>query len=257
MTPAEGLGRHETGMTRRTVEVPRLSDHAVRDLADQVERTGFAVVPNYLAQDTLEELQALSRQCVSQAGGEYVARTGREDVAGTLLSALPEQPDFTSLLQRLYQRATGRPAPRQAVYQVLRCLTGRTARKECFIFHYDSYVVTLLLPILIPTEGLSGHLVLWPNLRAVRPTYMLNLLDKLLVDNKLSQFILKRLFLIGWLKLCRIEMVPGNLYIFWGYRTLHTNEPCDPQNIRATALFHFGDPHGDSPLRRRMGRVAT
>ena len=41
----------------------------------------------------------------------------------------------------------------------------------------------------------------------------------------------------------RIKMVPGNLYLFWGYRSVHTNEPCDPASIRATALFHYANPH--------------
>jgi hypothetical protein len=32
-------------------------------------------------------------------------------------------------------------------------------------------------------------------------------------------------------------MIPGNLYFFWGYRTVHANEACDPDKIRATALW--------------------
>jgi hypothetical protein len=237
--------------------LPQLCDHAVRSLAARIDERGFAVLPDYLEPEALEKLQTFVRQRVLEAGGEYVAFSGREDVTGTLLDKLPDRAEFAGLLRRLYEQATGKAAPAQALHQVLRCLAGRTALKESFIFHYDSYVVTLLLPILIPNQGRRGHLVLWPNLRAVRPAYVLNLLDKLLVDNKLSQFLLKQLFRLGFLRLPRVEMIPGHLYMFWGYRTLHTNEPCDPENIRSTALFHFGDPHGDSWLRRRMGRVAV
>jgi hypothetical protein len=118
-------------------------------------------------------------------------------------------------------------------------------------------VLTLLLPILIPTRGQRGDLVIAPNLRGVRPFYVLNLLDKLVVDNKLSQVALRKLLASGLAMFRRIEMTPGNLYMFWGYRTLHTNEPCDLENIRSTALFHFGDPHAESPLRRWMGRTAV
>ena len=257
MLSAELAGRERIDDIRPPGRLPRLSDHAVRNLACQIEESGLAVLPNYLGADALEQLQGFVRRQVAEAGGEYTARTGRDEVSGTLLGELPDQPEFASLLRRLYEQATGTAAPRQGVHQVLRCLAGRTALKECFIFHYDSYVVTLLLPILIPTEGKRGHLVIRPNLRAIRPSYLLNLLDKVALDNKLAQLLLKRLFLSGLLKLRRIEMIPGALYVFWGYRTLHTNEPCDAGNIRATALFHFGDPHGDSWLRRRMGRVAV
>jgi len=55
----------------------------------------------------------------------------------------------------------------------------------------------------------------------------------------------------------QIPMVPCNLYFFWGYRTVHANEACDPDKIRATALFHFGDPHANSGLRRFTGRAKS
>ena len=33
-----------------------------------------------------------------------------------------------------------------------------------------------------------------------------------------------------------LRIVPGNVYLFWGYQTLHANEPCLPTSLRATAL---------------------
>jgi hypothetical protein len=53
-----------------------------------------------------------------------------------------------------------------------------------------------------------------------------------------------------------IRMKPGSLYFFWGYRSVHTNEPCDPDKLRATALFHYGDPHQDSRTRALIRRVS-
>jgi hypothetical protein len=257
MMLAEGLAHDVFDEAAPPLRLPVISDAAVRELVAEIERTGFAMLPNYLPPEMLGKLQSYVSQAVSRAGGEYTVLNGKAVVADTLLAELPETPEFASLLRRLYEQGTGKAAPDQAIYQVLRCLAGQTALKECFIFHYDSYVVTLLLPILIPSQGKRGHLVMAPNLRGVRPSYLLNILDKLVIDNRLTQFLLKRLFLSGLLKLRRVEMVPGNLYMFWGYRSLHTNEPCDPENIRSTALYHFGDPHSASRLRRNMGRVAV
>src|SRR5205085_820044 len=39
---------------------------------------------------------------------------------------------------------------------------------------------------------------------------------------------------------------PGNLYLFWGYRTYHANFPVKHDILRATFLMHQGDPHGRS-----------
>jgi hypothetical protein len=49
-----------------------------------------------------------------------------------------------------------------------------------------------------------------------------------------------------------IELQPGNLYFFWGYKSLHTNEPCDSDEIRSTALLHYTDPHEGSWLKRKL-----
>jgi hypothetical protein len=98
---------------------------------------------------------------------------------------------------------------------------------------------------MVPSSGLSGDLLMLPNTRGIRSTYLFNVIDKLILDNKLSQILLKKLTMKGWLPITRIKMVPGTMYFFWGYRTIHTNEPCDPDKVRSTALFHYANPHKD------------
>lgn len=236
---------------------PAVTDETVRALVADVDRRGYAVLPNYLRPDELRELQAFVAAAVDGSGGEYVVFNGKGAVPGTLLESLADDPQFNSLVRRVYEQGAKRAAPDQSLYQVLRCLAGPSGMKECFIFHFDSYVITMLLPIIIPTQGRRGHLLLAPNIRGVRPVYALNLLDKVVVDNKLTQRLLRKAYEMGLFRMTKVEMTPGDLYIFYGYRTLHTNEPCDLGNIRSTALFHFGDPHADSPLRRRMGRAVV
>jgi hypothetical protein len=111
------------------------------------------------------------------------------------------------------------------------------------LFHYDSYVVTVLIPIEIPTAGMTGDFLMLPNTRRVRKRYAANVIDKVILDNPVSQFLLRTLTKANVIRPTRIRMVPGNAYFFWGYRSVHTNEPCDSDRIRATALFHFANPH--------------
>jgi hypothetical protein len=119
-------------------------------------------------------------------------------------------------------------------------------------FHYDSYVVTALIPVEIPKRQESGDLIMLPNTRRIRRFYVLNLVEKILLDNILTQFILKHLTLSSLLPVTRIKLVPGNLYFFWGYRSIHTNEACEFDQVRATALIHYVNPHTGSWLYRRM-----
>jgi hypothetical protein len=103
--------------------------------------------------------------------------------------------------------------------------------------------VTALIPIHIPTSGVAGDLLMYPNTRKVHSTYFRNAVDKVLLDNRFTQKLLKSALRSTRWSPMRIKMVPGNLYFFWGYRSIHTNEPCDPDKVRATALFHFANPH--------------
>ena len=237
--------------------VPEITEETIINLVADMNRVGFGVVAGYLEPADLGDLRRFVESAVAAASGEYVVFTGEQAVAGTLLDKLSASPAFVNLLHKVYEHGSGRAAPDQSLYQVLRCLKGKSGLKHALRFHYDSYVVTALLPVIIPSQGSAGHLVMAPNWRPVRSSYLFNLLDKILLDNPATQFLLRHAFRSGLLKLKQIPMIPGNLYFFWGYRTVHANEACDPDKIRATALFHFGDPHADSALRRFTGRAKS
>jgi hypothetical protein len=122
------------------------------------------------------------------------------------------------------------------------------------VFHFDSYVLTLLLPIEVPAGKDNGELILLPNVRPIRRWYTSNLIDKVLLDNALAQWFLRRMARLHPQRFVRITLTPGDLYFFWGYRSIHTNAPCDIDKIRATALLHYADPHRESRLKNWLGR---
>jgi hypothetical protein len=235
--------------------LPEVSEETLDALIADIDRAGFGMIPHYIPADQLELMRRFVADAIAAAGQQYVGFVGRDAVAGSAFSDLSDTPAFRSLMHRVYERGTGRAAPDAGLYQVLRCLAGETGKAHSLIFHYDSYVVTALIPVEIPRQGQTGDLVMLPFRRGIRPTYVANLIDKVLLDNKATQSILRLLCKIGILPLIRIKMIPGNIYFFWGYRTIHANEACDPSNVRATALYHFANPHAQSSChttRRRL-----
>jgi hypothetical protein len=241
----------------KNVSLPEISREKMADLVADMNTKGFGVLPGYLQPQHLAALRSFVEGAVTAAGEQYVSFRGEEPVAGTLLQVLSNSSAFVDLLHQVYELGAGKSAPDQSLYQVLRCLKGDSGLKHTLLFHYDSYVVTALLPIIIPTEGQKGNLVMVPNIRPIRSSYLFNLIDKIILDNPATQFLLQKAYSTGLLKLMQIPMVPGNLYFFWGYRSVHANEACDPDKIRATALFHFGDPHAGSRLRKFTGRAKS
>lgn len=234
-----------------------IPDAEAARLAADIDRQGYGVLSRFLSEKELAPVRTLVHAAVAAAGGEYVGFNGPDALAGTVLAALPNSAAFKDLCRRLYELGTGKTPPKADFYQILRCLQGRTGQSRSWYFHYDSYVVTVLLPVEIPSEGRAGDLMLIPSTRRIRRLYPTNLLDKLMIENRLAQKLLRAATKRRRLNSVSISMRPGDIYFFWGYRSIHANEPCDPDKLRATALLHYGDPHQDSFMRRMIRGART
>ena len=223
----------------------------VAGLVDHMNSEGYACIENFIKPEALSQMRGFVASAVQESRGNYVCFKDIRAVAGSTLDELYASSDFKRLIEAVFERGAGWKAPDAEFYFVLRCLTGPDVFKHSLLFHYDSFVVTALVAIDIPD---GGDLILLPNRRPIRSTYAANLVDKLLLDNKLSQVFLGQAARRNPALFARIKPIPGNLYIFWGYRSIHANEAFDPDKVRSTALYHFADPHAGSWLKKLLGR---
>ncbi len=226
----------------------------VTRLASDMDRQGYAVLKNAL---TAEQLETARNEILSEAatrGNEYFAVHGIEAMDGTVLGSLCATSTFRQLLSDLYEKTVGEAPPlEERIFPVIRCLQGHSGLKESHFYHFDATAVTALAPVFIPTEGEHcGDLIMFPNLRKVRRSALVNIIEKAVLHNGLSKKICAFGVRRGWFKPVRIKLEPGNLYLFWGYRSLHCNDQCDPDKMRATGLYHFGNPHRNSLLARKL-----
>jgi len=234
--------------------LPVSAAHA--SIADEINRKGSACVANFLSAEQLDSLREMVRNDAAKHSGRYFAHHGGAEIEASLLGLLGASPAFRELLAEIYRIGAGEPAYSEQLLTVLRCVQGQSGRRESNCFHYDASLVTALLPIDIPQEGKDrGDLILFPNLRRIRANVAINVLEKALLQNRVARRLVTAAIGRGWLKPEKLKLVPGNLYLFWGYRTLHANEACDPANRRATAIFHFGDPHAGSFATRMILRM--
>ena len=230
----------------------KLCEEEIALLAQNIEKFGYGVISKFVTVAELDQLRSFVRRTVAAAGNRYVALNGNAPVAHTVLGRMTESKALKRICMRTYELATSRPAPDEDYHQVLRCLTGDTGRRESMIFHFDSHVLAVLLPIEIPNG--MGELILLPNVRPIRQWYVTNLLDKVALDNSLRQWLLRQMARRHSERFVRIALTPGDLYFFTGYRSVHANAACDADQIRATALFHYGNLHHASRLRRLLRR---
>ncbi len=234
-------------------------------IADELSNRGTACIANFISSEQLVSLQNTVAAEAEKHKNRYFAHHGGSEIESSLLGTLGASTEFRGLLEKVYQAGAGKDAYSDEIFKVLRCVQGTSGRRESNCFHYDASLVTALLPIEIPTEGVDrGDLILFPNLRRVRSSVFLNVVEKALLQNALSRKLISSAVRHKVLRPEKLQLVPGNLYLFWGYRTLHANEPCDPASRRATAIFHYGDPHAGSfatrmilKLNQRRARRAT
>ncbi|POF31076.1 hypothetical protein [Roseibium marinum] len=230
-----------------------LSDSDIGSIVSQINTEGIYSAPEFLSKDELLHMQEFVSAAIEKAGNKTVSLK-KDEASDTRLNELVDSSEFSDFIFRLYSTGFGTPPPNLDCYQILRCLTGESAAAHSWKFHYDSYMITALVPIVVPSKGMRGDFLIIPNTRHMRSSYALNLLDKVLLDNALTQKMLRRRISDGQ-RVKRISLTPGNLYLFWGYRSIHTNEAVDDEMVRATVLFHYADPHTGSFLKRQLGRA--
>jgi hypothetical protein len=253
-TPARKTAHPGAGLTADPL--PNLSDADIDALAHAMDTTGFAVLHDVIEAPMLENMRVYVDGELKRRQVEYLGLAGPEWIQDSPLAAFPASASLHAALAGLYRRAMKSAPAESRIATSIRVLSGGTGAKHSWLFHYDSYVVTALIPLQIPDGRgeLPGDLVMYPNLRRVRRWPVLNILEKLVVESPLACRLWKRGAVQNAMSARTVHMRPGNMYFFWGMRSLHANQPCLPTSVRCTALFHFGDPHARSLLKRLSAR---
>jgi hypothetical protein len=213
-------------------------------LAAELDQNGFVCIENAIDPNWIARAQAYVQGLVEQKGKRYFALNWLSRDKGTPPHELTDDPQMRRLLESLAKIGCPRAKLDEEIYTGLRVVSGTSGDKKSLLHHYDKHVITALTPILIP-EGpkrRAGELIVFPNRRGYRRFTLLNIVEKAFVQsswyrNRVTRKLAKDdLTNVKYLK-------PGNLYLFWGYRTYHSNYPVDGDMVRATMLLHHGDPH--------------
>lgn len=125
---------------------------------------------------------------------------------------------------------------------VLRCVS-QSAAKQSYLRHFDSHVMTLLIPLRIAEKSeRNGDLILHVRQRAVKWA-LVDLLTKfyLFLEHGMPFFIRRWLVVRDQTdaRCERIECIPGNVYVFNGLITLHHNLDVTDGERRTLIIHHY------------------
>jgi hypothetical protein len=219
-----------------------------RKIADQLDQTGVVCLENPVPAEWLAHARADVENRLFTHGERDHFIQSPEDEEQSAAAAFINSPTVLSMLTDIVRaRFPQGPADLELTGSALRVIAGPRGEGDAFWFHYDASVVTLVVPIILPDAepGNSGELAGLFNRRPFRRFVLANIIDKAIGQSAFYRsHILRRLDRADYLQ--KVDMEVGNLYLFWGYRSLHGNMPCESGAVRATLLLHFGRPHGSS-----------
>jgi hypothetical protein len=252
-TEATATGSHSFGESNEFSRYfNRSFDAELRDQAiEALDQQGVFVLDDVISPALIAQAQQFVQAQLELHGRRYFSLYNPWKLPGSPLHAVGGNPDVVKFLSDLAVVGCNEDAVKDfELYNVLRVLTGAKGLDHSFDFHYDGTVITMLMPIFIPDgpPHESGDLAVYPNRRPMRDSALFNVVEKAFIQNKFTQSYFVKNVTSHNTEAQIIRLKPGSLYFFWGYRTLHANFPCLPENLRATALFFFGDPHPTSWL---------
>lgn len=238
------------------INLPPLAELVPGTLAE-LNRSGFACVEKCISDDWLVRARADVTGNLAAHGNKFFSIIRPADRRGSAFDEFVHDPAVQGLMRELTARACPQGAnDTESTYNVLRVIAGPQGDQGSHQYHFDASVVTILVPIFMPdaARGAGGELIAFPDFRPYRRSVLANLADKLRHQNRLAWKRVARRVDRDRAAHLRV-LLPGNIYLFWGYRTLHGNLACAPHSLRATLLVHYGNPHGHSRLLDLIRRV--
>jgi len=211
----------------------------VSNISKQLNKNGYIVIENFLSDETFNQFKNDTNNYLSNTRNRNFKLTDN-DLDNTIFNQYYNDQKITSLVEKIFKEENLNYKMEEC-YRVFRALIGRESNLQNKKFHFDSYYLTLMLPIKIPRyeDGENGDFYIIPNIRKTFKNRYLNLLIKFFFQNKLSFLFYKSLIFDKIFKPIKITLKEKSLIIFWGYKSLHGSGVLGKNRERVTLLYHF------------------
>jgi hypothetical protein len=216
-----------------------MQNQDIISIKNTINNDGFFEIKNFYTENNLKILRNFVDEKLQENKNQYFFLTSKSYEKNLLHDEFFFK-NIEDLLKKLTEIFGFTNRKDEKMYKVLRVVTGEKSKKVSLDYHFDAHLLTLLIPIYIPKrEGSNnGNLVIYKNLRKITKSILKNICQKLFFQSSLF----KKIFIDNNLTKGRIlNLEPGNIYIFNGFRTLHTNLEINPNDVRATLLVHYYD----------------
>jgi len=129
-------------------------------------------------------------------------------------------------------------------YIVVRCVKDSDRKMQNYP-HFDNYLDTYVIPVLIPIYKPQGELRYIENARKIPKNIYKSTITKFIAQNFFARYIIKKYLNPSFLSL---NINPGDIAHFNGLTTLHYNEAVSSE--RRSILIHINNPFKNTILNK-------
>ena len=225
-------------------------DNIYDNCLKSLNEKGFYCFENFLNEDDLKILQNNTNKLLKKNNNNSFFLMD-EKLDDTFINEKKFIEKFYKIFFELSEKENLQNFKTKKIFKNLRVISQSKMHSTSYDFHFDAHQYTILVPIIIPDSGnqnTNGNLILFPNLRKKTTNLIINLLQKIFYQNKITKKILQFISSKKILKKEILNFKYNNIYIFNGFRSLHGNQPVLKGHVRATLLLHFYDVFENSML---------
>jgi len=206
-----------------------------RRVKPELDTRGFAMLPGFFTPAALEVMRETAYQrreyCV---GSEKRKPLIGAELQGTVFYQIAKS-DWVQALSNPILRPFGYQVDKDDVYPAVGILQGSNSQDAVYDFHFDATCLTLAVPVIMPdaSRPLHGSFRIWPNVRQFSTSWL---------KNKFYWRVMRTTWLRDRFRNFTVDFHPGNLYLFYGFRSWHGVDTLDETSLRVNCLINVGGP---------------
>ncbi len=205
----------------------------------RLNEEGYFVINDFISDEIYNQFKIDTNQYLESSKNKNFKLTDY-DLNESIFNKYFLDSEITQLVSNIF-KLTNIEYKNEECFRVLRSLIGQESNMQNKKYHFDSYYLTLLFPIMIPKypDTKNGDFYIIPNVRKIFKNSFLNLFVKFLFQNKISYLLYKSKLFDKMFKPIKIIPKEKSVIIFWGYKSLHGSADLGKDRKRVTLLYHF------------------
>ena len=224
---------------------------------NSLKNSGYVIIKNFLTDDTNVKLKNYVNTKIKDLNRDRFS-LNEDELQNTIIEELINSTEFRSFCEKFEEKKVFENLRFNSHY-LINFSKKKKKTDEYFSFHYDAFINTIIIPINIKNENNSNFsmsLELIPNYRKLTSSMILNLIQKILIQNRLFKLFSNTRFFKFFFKSKNIKINFDEILIFNGFRTLHSHSISNDntEKEKARLIIHVYNPFINNKLDRIIFR---